>query len=167
MSENIIYLFGSDASGKTTLAHEIQELNKGHIIHGSYKDSWNMLEYHATLIKAANMLLQYQGVILDRWSIDEHVYGNVFRDGESYDTHSLIKEHEDNITFVYCRPSDIIERFEKLKKYRDEMFDEMTGVVKEFDAYVENSDFKIHTYDLTKDNMHQFAIDLLNIRRRD
>ncbi len=164
---NIIYLFGSDASGKTTLAREIQDISKGNIIHGTYNKYWNMKHYHTCLIEAASIVAKYQPTVLDRWAIDEHIYGKVFRNGESYNTKKLIDKHKKYITFVYCRPSDIIERFEKLKKHRDEMFDEMAGVVKEFDEYVENSNFKIHTYDLTKDNMHQFAIDLLNIRRRD
>jgi len=158
----IIYLFGSDASGKTTLARELQDISKCHIIHGSYDKTWNMFEYHKALINSAEELSEYQVVVLDRWSIDENVYSEVFRDSESYDTKKLIDSHKNNIIFIYCRPSDIIKRFDDLKNKREEMFDNMDGIVKKFDEYVDSTNLEVYVYDFTDCDMHKFALNILN-----
>ncbi len=157
----IYYLFGSDGSGKTTLSRAIQDTTKGHNIHATYNESWSMKEYHVNLILNAECLAIYQPVVLDRWAIDEYVYGTVFRGDESYDTEELINLHKDNITFIYCRPTGIIDKFNELKHTRKEMFDDMSMVVDTFDKYVKDSKLPIIKYDYTKHNISDFVKEIV------
>jgi thymidylate kinase len=169
MTNKIIYLTGPDGTGKTTLARTIQDLSKGSIVHASYRDGLNVEEYHNSLFQAA--LLIYEAgdtVVLDRWAVDEHIYGMVFRDGPSYDTSILIEEalREADITFVYCCNDNAVENHLKNSTKRKEMFKSMEKVVQEFDDYVQyTSNNWIHIpwkiYDFDVDDVTEFAERLL------
>ena len=96
-------MLGENGTGKTTLANKIAEETKGHVLHCSYNKDWNIEQYHIDIMETAQKLVKYQDVVIDRWAMDEFVYGTVFRGGPSYDTSALIeKYHDDNIVYIYC-----------------------------------------------------------------
>ena len=121
---NKIYILeGPDGTGKSTLASEIVEQIKGHVSHCSYDKSWNIEEYHRSIIEVARKLAQYQPVVIDRWAPSEFVYGTVFRNNVSYNTSNLIERFfDDNIVWIYCRNDDAVKNHKKNIKTRNEMF---------------------------------------------
>lgn len=133
----IICITGCDGTGKSTLAQEIAKVTKGHILHCSYNKDWDMQQYHTDIMEAAKKLVKYQDVIIDRFAVDEFVYGTVFRGGPSYDTSALIeKHHGDDVVYIYCENENYIENHLKNKEKREEMFDSMDGVVEEYEDYI-------------------------------
>lgn len=154
----IYILEGPDGSGKSTLANAIAKATDGYVIHATYNKNWDMEVYHTILMKTARYL-RYMGisVILDRWAPSEHVYGNVFRDGESYDTQKLIDKYNFNLTWVYCTNDHIAENHLENKKKRDEMFDNMSDISKEFDKYVTNYQYlDWHVYNYYEKTAEEF-----------
>lgn len=159
----IYILEGADGTGKTTLAKQLAP----NILHSTYDKDWNMEQYHRDVIHAAKMIDQYDDVVIDRWAVSEAVYGEVFRDGPSYDTSKLIENEaqENNIIWIYCRHPHAVRNHNKNKKTRHEMFDDMTEIVVGYDAYVEYSRSNwIHIpwiiYDFSKINAKEFVKEL-------
>lgn len=136
---NKIYLLtGCDGTGKTTLANKIAEETKGHVLHCSYDKDWNIEQYHTDVMETAQKLAKYQDVVIDRWAMDEFVYGTVLRGGPSYDTSALIeKYHSDNIVYIYCENENTVENHKANSKKREEMFEDMNGVSEEFEDYIQ------------------------------
>lgn len=163
----IYILEGADGTGKSTLANEIAKQKHGQVLHPYYDKTWNMEKYHIAFIESA-ILFANEGipVILDRWAPSEFVYGDVFRNGPSFDTSKLIEKYQDLITeWIYCRNDNAIENHLKNKETREEMFDDMSQVVTKFDYYIEyTSNNWLHIpwkiYDFDKVNMKQFVKDL-------
>lgn len=165
----IIILEGADGTGKSTLAREIQDQTKGSILHATYRADLNMFEYHTTLMMAAFALASMgETVVLDRWAPSERVYSNVFRNGESYQTSVLIGESEVAaedvgiiLRWVYTHNEDAIENHTKNKDTRDEMYDDMTKVVEEYEDYIDRSPLKWIKYDFNKNDKTEFTKELL------
>lgn len=159
----IIILEGIDGAGKTTLAREIADKTKGHILHATFNKNFDMEEYHTDLIETAIVLSQYQTVVIDRWAPSEFVYAKVFRDGASYDTGKLIEDYFEKVShWVYCRSDDAVENHLRNKEQRVEMFEDMSDIIDEFDDYVQYTSTNwIHipwkTYDFAKVNMKEFV----------
>lgn len=157
----IIIIEGPDGTGKTSLATEIQKQIGAHVIHCTYNKYWDIGEYHYQIMEHA-LRLHNRGihVILDRWAPSEHVYGKVFRKGESYDTNQAIAHYSiDDTLYVYCRNDNAVENHLKNKTRRDEMFESMAKVSKEFDKYS-----ALH---LTKDPDHVLLYDFDKFNRQD
>lgn len=152
----IIVLEGADGVGKSTLADEIVKQTKAAVIHATYNKDWDMETYHEDIIEAATILSEYTDVVLDRWAPSEAVYGKVFRGGESYDTGGLINDHPD-LVFVYCHNDNAVQNHYKHVGDREEMFGDMSEVVKEFDQYFKNSGLKYLDYDYDKVNREEFV----------
>lgn len=160
----IIVITGADGSGKSTLSSAIAKATNGYVLHSTYNKNWSMEKYHTILMETAIQLRDIGiTVILDRWSCDEHVYGNVFRDGESYDTQKLIDKYNHNLVWVYCHNNEIVLNHLKNKEKRYEMFDDMSEIVKEFEHYVNNYQYldwqKYNYYEqTTEDFLKQIGV---------
>jgi len=155
----IFCLEGPDGTGKSTLAQRLANEVKGSIIHAYYKKDWNMKNYHESIIKAASLLSDFNPVILDRWAPSEHVYAKVFREGESYNTKTLINKWKDKIVWIYCRNDNAVANHLKNKEVRNEMFLDMTRVVKEFDQYVKSTpELNWLIFDFDKIDTNEFLL---------
>lgn len=140
---NKIYVLeGADGTGKTTLAREIMKQKGAHYLHCSYDKSWDIRSYHKQVMLVAQSLRKYQPVVIDRWAPSEHVYGMVFRNGPSYDVMDMLWEADDpNVKWIFCTHDNAVENHLKNKERRDEMFDDMQEVVKQFHQFIEATDF--------------------------
>lgn len=155
--------------GKTTLAHAIQAKTKGHILHCTWKKEWTMWRYFSEIMKAAQTLNGYQDVIIDRWCPSEIVYGKAFRGGSQAGVKQLLDfyRNDENIMWVMCRNENAIENHKKLMKKREEMFDDMTKVVKGFYFFYKNSGLPWIEYDYDKVDMNKFVEDLVGASTTD
>jgi thymidylate kinase len=158
----IFIIEGADGTGKTTLANEIYKVTKGHILHSTYNKEFNIEKYHEQIIDSAISLAKYQPVIIDRWAVSELVYGNVFRDGPSYDINKLIQAASHlQIVWIYCENEDSIENHKRNQKTREEMFNDMTGVVHEYDRYISTSDLGWIRYNFNWVDTKEFVKEII------
>lgn len=153
----VYILEGPDGTGKTTLANALQEATKGHIMHLTFNKHWDMKAYYLAAYKAADNLSEYQDVIIDRWIPSEVVYGNVFRNGPSFDVSMFDDTFEDRGVFIYCWNENAVENHLKNKENRVEMFDDMTHIVSEFDKYIEASKLNWKKYNYNQIKLKQFV----------
>lgn len=156
----IYILEGPDGVGKSTLAKEIAEQKKAHVLHSSFNKEWDIYKYHKTIFRAAQILSDYQDVVIDRWAPSEWVYGTVFRDGPSYEVDQVIDFYNANedITWIYCRNDNAAANHREHMNLRPEMFDDMTEVAKKFDQFVEEHPrLNWAVYDYEKVDMKKFV----------
>lgn len=157
MFKGIVILEGPDASGKTTLANKLIELNNGRgtILHATYRFKDKIPTYHAALLRKAYKLSKKYLVIIDRLHISEYIYAKVFRNGTKWPEQLNIFNQickALNIPIVICIPSSIergVEWFEQTKNSRYEMFDDMRQIIKEYIDYTKNHKVIIYNRDLT------------------
>ena len=158
----IYYITGADGTGKSTLANKIAEETKGSVIHSTFDRDWDIESYHKDVILAAKILSKYTPVVLDRWAVDEYIYGKVFRGGESYDTSTFIGEHMNDITFIYCTNNYVLENHEINKQKRKEMFSSMKDIKAEYDKYIlETPGLNWHIFDFYKTTTEKFLKEIL------
>lgn len=161
----MIYIVeGPDGVGKSTLANEIAQQTGASILHCSYDKEWDMQKYQMEMFKIAKQLNKYKDVVIDRWAPSEFVYGNVFREGPSYDVMGYLWELDDsNIKWIYCRNDNAVENHLKHKENRIEMFEDMSKVVEEFHKFVEDTNFlNWKVYDFDKVNRKKFVKELIS-----
>lgn len=177
MSEHtkLFIIEGADGTGKTTLANKILEETKGHMLHATYKPEWQaenywgIHEYHTHLFNAALNLMNYQDVILDRWAPSEEVYANAYRGQAKYSADNFMIDlisksrmsNPENIRFIYCDNENVEANHEVNKQSREEMFDDISPVVKEYRKYIENSQVDWLRYDFNKNNIDDFVKEII------
>lgn len=156
-------LEGPDGVGKSTLAEEIARQKDAHVIHCSFRKSWNMKEYHTKNIQYAKALDKLGiNVVLDRWAPSEQVYGDVFRGGPRYGIMTMINRYDDeNMTWIQVRNDKAAENHLKNKETRYEMFEDMAKISIGFDEFVKNTpDLNWLVYDYTKISKEEFVENL-------
>lgn len=159
----LFILEGADGTGKSTLAREIQEATKGHLLHGSWKKDWDIPSYHADMFASAVTLLQYQPVIMDRWAVSEEVYANAYRGGAKYSSDEWMKDvfeefiNPEDVVFIYCENENAVENHKENMKIREELFDDVAPIVSEYEKYMANTAIKWHRYDFNKVDMKEFV----------
>lgn len=158
----MIYVIeGPDGTGKSTLAAAIAKKVNGQVLHLTYKQTPDSERYHIIFMQAAEDLDDIGiPVILDRWVPSERVYGNVFRNGERFNTDKVIKAYGNKVVWIYCRNDNAVENHLKNKSLRNEMFDDMTEIAKEFDQYIAESPLDWIIYDFDKVNINEFVKEL-------
>ena len=124
----IYILIGADGSGKTTLAQYLMDKHKASYIHATYNKDMNVLLHHSNIMYFVAEESQWQDFVIDRFSPCEYAYGNVYRDGESFDTIEMMRyffnfnKSKGKIVLIYCNPTQ--------SKYgvdgREEMFENKT-----------------------------------------
>ena len=157
----MIIIEGADATGKTTLAKKICEEIGGQYFHCSYHPRWNIEAYHRLLAHTAGKLEETAGVptVIDRFAMSEAAYGTAYRGGPSYDTEALIAEIEQayNPKFIFCRTDTAAEDHQRLKFQRNEMFDDITRVIKAFDELAQSGSYGLNIlYDYKQHDTGQF-----------
>jgi thymidylate kinase len=140
----IVLLEGPDGCGKTTLAQKLVEKYDGEYHHcGVVK---NIFQLHLNTVRRC--LTDDRLHIIDRLYVSEYVYGNVYRDGESYDTKGFANAFPHKVIYV-CIPTVDYLLHHKLKSEREMFKDKQMEV---YDAYANY--FKLHTpgyvYDYTE-----------------
>lgn len=128
----IYILIGADGSGKTTLAQYLMDKHKASYIHATYNKDMNVLLHHSNIMYFVREESKWQDFVIDRFSPCEYAYGNVYRDGESYDTIELMKLFfsitKDKPVLIYCNPTQ--------NKYgvdgREEMFENKTAELNKY-----------------------------------
>lgn len=159
----IYILEGADGTGKTTLARKILDKTNGHYLHSTYDRYWDIQDYHQQIAESAISLDIYQDVVIDRWALSELIYGNVFREGPSYNVETTLKnlDNEEWVTWIYCKNDNAIINHLRNKRKRNEMFNDMTEVTKEYDKYINISELEWIIFDFNKHNLDDFVKDLL------
>lgn len=162
----MIYIVeGPDGVGKTTLANAIAEKVKGHVLHSTYQKGWDIKAYHESIIANAKLLNEYQDVIIDRWAPSEWVYGNVFRNGASYDVHIMCEAINGmyDVKWIICKNPNAVINHIVNKKIRPEMFGDMTDVVANFSIFVSDTpSLNWLEYDYTKNDIKEFVEEVTN-----
>lgn len=158
----IYILEGPDGTGKSTLALEIIKRTKGHYLHCSYKDDWNIEKYHNSIIECAYILSQYQDVVIDRWAPSEYIYSKVFRGGESYDTKNLIQQFKGMIIWIYCWNENDVKNHKENKIKRGEVYGDISLISEEYSKYIKDTKYlNWHTYNFDRDNKIKFVKELI------
>lgn len=162
----MIILEGPDGTGKTTLANALAKKLNGMVIHAGFDRRWDIRQFHSAVITSA-YFIENAGcpVILDRWAVSEAVYGRVFRGGEAYDTAALMRDAclSYNPTLVYCRNDNAVENHLKNKAEREEMYDDMTEVVKTYDELLKSGKYgRWMVYDFSKRDLNEMVDILAN-----
>lgn len=163
---NKLYIIeGADGTGKSTLATELLEKTKGHLIHGTWNKDWSIPEYHRAMYESALTLLEYQDVILDRWAVSEEVYSNAFRNGSKYSADEWMSKamgedvlNDPNQTvFIYCENENAVENHKENLKIRNELFDDMSPVVREYNNYLGRTALNWIRYNFNNVDMKEFV----------
>lgn len=163
----LIILEGADGTGKSTLANEFLEQTKGHLIHGTWKPGWDIPEYHEDMYDAALGLLAYQAVIMDRWAVSEEVYANAYRGGAKYSSDDWMADtmgaaiNSQDVVFIYCENENAVENHKENMKVREELFDDVEPIVREYEAYMARTAINWHRYDFNKVDMKEFVKEIL------
>jgi chloramphenicol 3-O-phosphotransferase len=77
----IVVLEGANATGKTTVANELQRRHDAVIFHQTYRFKHNIFAYHQAVLKRALQLAKNRLVVLDRLWMSEAVYAEIYRGG--------------------------------------------------------------------------------------
>jgi thymidylate kinase len=166
LTPKLIVLEGADGTGKSTLAKEIAEQSKGHVLHGSWHKDWQIDEYHDDMYQAAEILLQHQTVVMDRWAPSEEVYSEAFRGGAEYSSDEYMRllmgdKALSNTVFIYCENDNAVENHIENMKVREELFDDMSPVVREYEKYLGKTAINWIRYDFNKVNTKEFVEGIL------
>ena len=134
--KGIIVIEGADCAGKTTLANSIidyvGEENCLYLHAGIADDFW---ELHFDMVQKAIDNCDKKLVIIDRLWLSEMAYGPMYRGGPQYTYQARVLDRlllKHGAVNVLCVPQDAkkhITEFDKIKKERDEHFNNITEVI--------------------------------------
>lgn len=156
----LIIVEGPDHSGKTRLCNHLIEKYRFNYYHCGVQK--NIKEYHDDVIKLAfNDIKKYNSnFIIDRMHLSEEVYGNIFRNGSSYDwktyNNEIISKCKDlNIRYelILCLPPKdvVVNGHAERNAAGNEMFNTVDSVYDSYNVlYEENKDL-MNKYDFTID----------------
>lgn len=126
----IIIVEGPDACGKSTLIHQLMEKYPNNCyIHNAVTN--NIKTLHENTIDAALVASQEHYVFIDRLHLSEKIYGNIFRDGESYDIDYFDKQITNNIPTlkkILCIVDKDISLSKHAERKEKEMFNDISNV---------------------------------------
>lgn len=80
----IIYLDGNEHTGKSTLAHELEQHHGAVILHQGYRFRDKIFTYHAAALRKAVQMSLTCLVVIDRLWMSEAIYGQVYRGGTKW-----------------------------------------------------------------------------------
>ena len=167
---NRLYILeGADGTGKTTLSQEILAQTKGHLIHCTWRKDWDIQQYFEDIYKSVEILLEYQDVVLDRWAVSDEVYANAYRGGSTFSADEFmaacmspyILEDKKCTRLIYCSNEKASENHQENIKLREEMFNDISPAVKEYENYMSRTKLDWIKYDFTKVNMKKFVEELI------
>ena len=130
----IIVLDGPDGVGKTTLARKMCERLQAEYLHITYRWADRIFDYHTAAIRYAAR--KRRPIVIDRWWPTEAVYAKNYRDGSEWPLQGRLCDRiakKFGVIYVYCLPESFekaISNHAELKSQREEMYDDITGVVK-------------------------------------
>lgn len=144
----IIILEGPDCCGKTTLGKYLEEHFGALYIHSTWSPELDkrMAKYLAHSADIAQAVSKNQLVVLDRHWITDLVYSDVFRGGHNLYMSSIYNHtkllNDSNGMLVMCLPensNNIISQFESKKVERNDLYYDMSDVVKAYLALWEGN----------------------------
>tara|TARA_Y100001963_G_C6757576_1_gene437724 strand:+ start:767 stop:1777 length:1011 start_codon:yes stop_codon:yes gene_type:complete len=135
MQGQIIVLDGPDAVGKTTLAEAfLKKYPDTKYLHLIYRWKDKIFDYHTAAMKLAGKWAMTHNVIIDRWWPTEACYASVYRNTSAWPLQGRFHERvalKYGAVYVLCLPDEkTISRHERLKKERDEMYDNIDDLCK-------------------------------------
>lgn len=131
----IIVLEGANATGKTTLAKELEKRHGAIIMHQTYRFRNRIFDFHTAVLRRAIKLAKTKLVVLDRLWMSEEVYAHVYRGGTPWPHQGRmvdrILQQASAVTVVCISRDDLVlrERFLKTRAYRQD-----AGVVKNLEV---------------------------------
>jgi len=133
MPGQIIIIDGPDAVGKTTLAKELMKrVPNTKYLHLIYRWKDKIFDYHTAAMKLAGKWAMKHNVIIDRWWPTEACYASVYRNTSAWPLQGRFHERvalKYGAIYILCLPDDhTIARHSRLKKERDEMYDDISDL---------------------------------------
>ena len=140
----IIQIEGPDGSGKSFLAHNLIEVYKAAYIHvANYTDKNVTMNQHKPMMDFGELWAHKRGlspVVLDRHWLTLFVYSMIFDSQD--DQAKVLRFLEANVKgwletadkIIFCLPpkSVYLDRFERIKRTRPQLYTDMSGV---YDAF--------------------------------
>ena len=164
LEKTLIIVDASDGGGKTKLCNHLTEKYRFNYYHCGVQP--DIKQYHSDVLDLAfKDINQYKNNwIIDRLHLSEEVYGNIFRNGASYDWKELNRKiiercKEEGITYhlIMCIPpkNNVVNTHSTRNAEGNEMFNTVEPV---YDAYLKiyeenksTNEFNIYRYDYTED----------------
>ena len=122
----IIVLEGANATGKSTLAKELERKHGAIIMHQTYRFRDRIFDFHTAVLRRAIKLAKTRLVVLDRLWMSEEVYAHVYRGGTPWPHQGRMVDRilqQASAVTVVCvsRDDDVLrERFKKTRSYRQD-----------------------------------------------
>jgi hypothetical protein len=135
--KNLYIIEGGDCTGKTTLSKWIATQRRGGWIHASGGKELHegMLTYHMSILGAAEHMLDYMDVVLDRFWPSEWCYGRALkRSFNGYDlTKILSRLNKLHCIYVFCSNAGSNDR--QLVSKSDHLYDrqEYEAILREYE----------------------------------
>jgi adenylate kinase family enzyme len=133
----IIVLEGANATGKSTLAKELERKHGAIVMHQTYRFRNNIFNFHTAVLRRAIKLAKTQLVVLDRLWMSEEVYAHVYRGGTPWPHQGRmvdrVLQQASAVTVVCISMDDMVlrDRFLKTRAYRQD-----AGVAKNLEVNI-------------------------------
>lgn len=164
MHKKKIIIEGPDGAGKTTLGQKLAKIYGTDLVHLTYLDDAN--DMTRQFMYAKTLLDSVKGCVIDRFILSNIVYGSVFHNFEFIKDWQLYLQtlvnilSEEDAELIICLPENkdiYLQDFEKLMKYRKEMYCSVEHMSKVYDLYEmyymllkNNKNIKVSRFDWRK-----------------